>query len=377
MTSKLKTVNWLSYRDASGDPADIEGLLAEISSNSDQADEALSELEDRLIIPGVVCSVGPNAIEVLLELLPTVEPEVEDRLYMILSFFDRHIRFGDDEMISRCSPIEPFASYEDLRRAVRDSLNKGKELYQAVIENPEPAQLDKLRAAASLLGEAAHGEPDLLPLYEDLIVSAQEPQMLVDVFMAARTIGQDSEAWRHMLRRLIEAGRTRRVVSGLAAVFLIEESGPAISTEADDVFLSCRGTMGWYTVQDVARRLSRTTLRRLYSLLLVPGPGSMAFVELHQAFHFLSVCFDRHLRLRGESSASGTKHGWFFEVEGTAAPPPEKLSPDQSLLLARLADADVLWSQNTNLWSIFGLPGDRWELRALAESNGDIPTASP
>lgn len=426
MTSAVTDVPWHELKHTFGRAGDVPRLLAAVSqSRGWKLRKPMEELWERVLHQGSIYSASPPAVQALIPMAANSSGRDKTLYYEVLAEFASSARqaIRDGRAIPCCSGGDPehgrailthilqardqFAPDLGSRdRAVRAlagallccSADAGSEAAQLVrnrfdIERDPATRLALLEAVTrvseqlpdwtSFLAAALQRESD--PALRFALRYAQIRQLKstagdaalaewISLFLAGSDTGADGNFSRFfealqwlgperelagLLQTLERCGdRTaiRRIAERLLRlIFHDERSGweSASCTVLSDT-----------AVRPSAARQSRNGLPK--STTVLRGLLKIALlVVLWKIFPFL---LRRRVRQRRDENNRRRYRIEYREVKGNRPDLPVPFTANQQRALAALAANAEVWIDQTNLWALFGLPGNAADLRALLKS---------
>lgn len=280
---------------------------------------------------------------------------------------------------------DPMTSYllEKLgstRSAIVDALNRGGPFYLTWLNQRDPTVVtDEDCDAVELLSFLPALAADIRAAIYPRLPYCPRWRHLSRLCMAGERISAGFDDWRNMLedlfgsendasRRFVLACFLARISSGPIAPDLVEAIVSGMNVGPDVFVDACSSAKPAVTTQVLERIGSQATM--------LQSPAMIALVSLTEKLV-------RHM-------LGDTRTGWTQSVDkftpgtrqivsirypyvgGIFIPNMEKLSRGDLNILRALSRIPILWTFETNLWSLFGLPSKPEQLRQLCETLASV-----
>jgi hypothetical protein len=410
----IDTVAWGELEHAYGAASDIPPLLKQIATlKGRKLHEPIGELYSRVLHQGTIYSASPPVAQVVIEMLGSADLEQKTFFYDLLDGFCEASRraYADGRAIPGHAGGDP----ED-GRAIESAILAGAAVF---VPDLTHAEADIRRCVANLLTAFPTVTPESASLVrERWFVETDATVRSAMVTGLARARGSFAD-WMEFLEKALDKERDAngRYLLRLAQVDELKASADSaavddlirsfVEANAGDYFLNDDGrffevlqglgeerhvaglleAFRLATNRELLRVLAERLLRVVFedqrtdwgqtasSLLREDGAPppqpdmSRQTVKLilklilWKIFPFMRR---RQIRKMTQNKPKGIRKVDYWGLKGTAPEIPARLTETQRKVLMTLGEKVELWKFRTNLWELFGLPGEAEGIRRFA-----------
>lgn len=365
---------WETLRHAYGPAGDVPPLLEQMAASTGrELHELLSELCSRVLHQGTIYSASAPTVRALIQIVPEVAASDAAMYYGLLAAFADSARMAIED-----GPPPPChaGGHPDDGAAIRRELDEARGLFESKLADPDAQMrgfvVQVLTAfrdadAASAMGvrQRYFAEEDL-EVRHDLLEGLTRVRPAFSDWLAflGMALDRESEPENRFLIRYAEVVACRMdaestAVDDLVACFVCPSRTGAYPFTSDQRFFEAVHLLG--TDRELAALLKTVTL----------GEGDKVLRVV--AEHLLRLVFEDRRTGWGKTASSrvnedgsaaphkghkGVRNIEYWGLQGVAPTIPLKLNESQRVVLGELAAKTGLWQFRTNLWPLFGIPGD-------------------
>ena len=411
-TRYIDTVPWDRLEHAYGAAGDLPPFLEAVrSKNGRKLNHAMGELCARVLHQGTIYSASPPAVHVLIEMLADADSQKKEYLYGLLDAFADSARMAIED-----GPAPPSCAGGDPAdgAAIRHELTEARRRFEPDLVHPS----SQVRGyVASLLTFIAVEDGSAADAVRHAYPAEQNTQVRNSMLWGLARLGSSFERtpdfWQVALARETDPSNRFVIrcteilarkfnadgpaVADLVANFVASSDSKVLFGASEERFFEAIGLLGrdreirallealqLAKEADLSRVLAERLLRLAFddqrtgwgqtaqSLLKEDGSPppqpdlyrmalrSIGMLLLYRLFPFLMRWRVRRMTRR---KPKGIQQIRYWGLKGNPPAIPERLNEIQKTALTAFADKPERWQFRTNLWELYGLPGNAEDLR--------------